>query len=172
MCSGITDTATATLVTASSNGKDERSQNLALIQSTRAGARIFTPPLSGVLFEYSNVPNWWPAAGSLPYMTVASLLLMLSPLPLILKVCFFVAQPSRALNARVRACRLRFAACLQDCRKQVGLCDCLAQLADNKPGKGLRLLHSLRSKMEADMHVHMHRSTMRGSSRGLRMSDA
>ena len=137
MCSGITDTATATLVTASSNGKDERSQNLALIQSTRAGARIFTPPLSGVLFEYSNVPNWWPAAGSLPYMTVASLLLMLSPLPLILKVCLFVAQ--RALNARVRAWRLRFAACLQDCGKQVGLCDCVAQLADNKPGKGLRL---------------------------------
>ena len=85
MCSGITDTATATLVSSSSNGREQRSQNLALIQSTRAGARIVTPVLSGSLFEYSNVAGWWPAVGSLPYVTVATLALLLMPLPSVLK---------------------------------------------------------------------------------------
>lgn len=35
--SGIADTSTATLVARYSDGKEQRSQNLALIQSTRAG---------------------------------------------------------------------------------------------------------------------------------------
>ena len=69
----------------SSNGKESRASNLALIQSTRAGARIVTPVLSGTLFEHSNVAGWWPAAGALPYVTVATLALILTPLPFVLR---------------------------------------------------------------------------------------
>jgi fucose permease len=77
MCSGITDTATASLVAVSSNGSEQRSQNLALIQSTRAGARIITPVFSGYLFEWSNVAAFGRAMGALPYLTgVANVLLM------------------------------------------------------------------------------------------------
>jgi hypothetical protein len=74
MCSGITDTATASLVAV---GSEQRSQNLALIQSTRAGARIITPVFSGYLFEWSNVAAFGRAMGALPYLTgVANVLLM------------------------------------------------------------------------------------------------
>ena len=65
------------------------------------------------------------------------------------------------------------------------LCGVLARLSEaggsmrlcgpvgrQQAGQRVASLQRLRSKMEADMHVHMHRSTMRGSSRGLRMSDA
>ena len=77
MSSGITDTATASLVAVSSNGSEQRSQNLALIQSTRAGARIITPVFSGYLFEWSNVAAFGRAMGALPYLTgVANVLLM------------------------------------------------------------------------------------------------
>mmetsp|Transcript_37007 Transcript_37007/g.91083 ORF Transcript_37007/g.91083 Transcript_37007/m.91083 type:complete len:517 (+) Transcript_37007:179-1729(+) len=73
--SGVADTATATLVARSSKGKDERSQNLALIQSTRAFARIFTPLISGTLFARQT---------ALPYYVVASLATLFTPLPLLL----------------------------------------------------------------------------------------
>lgn len=73
--SGVADTATATLVARSSVGKEQRSQNLALIQSTRAGARIVTPLLSGTLFQRQ---------ASLPYYVVSSLAILLTPLPFLL----------------------------------------------------------------------------------------
>ena len=80
---GVADTSTATLVARSSDGSDERARNLALIQSTRAGARIITPILSGWLFERSRHAAFAP--GALPYLVVASLLVALTPVPLVLK---------------------------------------------------------------------------------------
>lgn len=74
--SGIADTSTATLVARYSDGKEQRSQNLALIQSTRAGARIVTPLISGKLFEIR---------AALPYFADALLLALLLPAPLLLK---------------------------------------------------------------------------------------
>lgn len=99
--SGVVDTATATLVARSSRGKEARkpppvaaslprvdlrvanqarSRNLGLIQSTRAGARIVTPVLSGTLFERScAVP------GALPYLLNAACALAVAPIPLALR---------------------------------------------------------------------------------------
>jgi len=81
--SGITDTSTATLVAQNSDGKEEKARNLGMIQSTRAGARIVTPLLSGSLFARSCQQSWMP--GSLPYWINSALALFLIPLPLILK---------------------------------------------------------------------------------------
>ena len=81
---GITDTATAALVARYSNGREERAQNLGMVQSTRAGARIFTPVISGSLFARS-CHQQFPRAGSLPYLINAMLAFVLAPLPLILK---------------------------------------------------------------------------------------
>ncbi|CAK0862831.1 unnamed protein product [Prorocentrum cordatum] len=81
--SGIADTATATLVTQTSNSREERSRNLALIQSTRAFARIFTPIASGMLFDYSC--RFARAPGALPYLCAAGCLLLLAPVPLWLR---------------------------------------------------------------------------------------
>lgn len=79
----IADTSTATLVARSSDGSEARAANLALIQSTRAGARIVTPILSGWLFERSR--RNLVAPGALPYLIVASLVVSLIPVPLILR---------------------------------------------------------------------------------------
>jgi MFS family permease len=81
---GITDTSTATLVARASNGKEERARNLGMIQSTRAGARIFTPLVSGSLFSRSCLQQF-PTPGSLPYLINAGLALALTPLPLVLR---------------------------------------------------------------------------------------
>jgi fucose permease len=81
---GITDTATATLVALNSNSSQQRAANLGLIQSTRAAARIVTPVLSGSLFSMSCLSSGrFP--GSLPYVVNAVLALALTPLPLLLK---------------------------------------------------------------------------------------
>ncbi|CAJ1959678.1 unnamed protein product [Cylindrotheca closterium] len=80
---GIVDTATATLVATYSKDRQERGTNLGMIQSTRAGARIFTPVISGSLFARScAMPR---APGSLPYLVNAACCLALIPLPLFLK---------------------------------------------------------------------------------------
>mmetsp|Transcript_32099 Transcript_32099/g.78002 ORF Transcript_32099/g.78002 Transcript_32099/m.78002 type:complete len:543 (-) Transcript_32099:276-1904(-) len=80
---GIVDTATATLVATYSKDRQERGTNLGMIQSTRAGARIFTPVISGSLFARScAMPR---APGSLPYLVNAALCLAVTPLPLLLK---------------------------------------------------------------------------------------
>jgi len=81
--SGVADTSTATLVARSSRGSEDRAKNLALIQSTRAGARIITPVLSAWLFARSVHFAWAP--GALPYLLVASILIALIPVPLILR---------------------------------------------------------------------------------------
>ena len=81
--SAISDTSTATLVARSSEGTEARARNLALIQSTRAGARIVTPVLSGWLFEQSRTGAVAP--GALPYLIVASLVVALVPVPLVLR---------------------------------------------------------------------------------------
>jgi MFS family permease len=81
---GIADTSTATLVARTSNGKEERARNLGMIQSTRAGARIFTPLVSGSLFSRSCLQPF-PTPGSLPYLLNAGLALALTPLPLVLR---------------------------------------------------------------------------------------
>ena len=81
---GIADTSTATLVAQYSNGREERGQNLGMIQSARAAARIFTPVISGSLFERSCNPGF-PIPGSLPYLVNSALTFVLSPLPLLLK---------------------------------------------------------------------------------------
>lgn len=80
---GITDTATATLVARYSNGTDQRARNLGMIQSSRAFARIFTPVLSGSLFSFSCGMKFMP--GALPYLVNAALSFALTPLPLVLK---------------------------------------------------------------------------------------
>ena len=80
---GVADTSTATLVARSSRGSDSRARNLGLIQSTRAGARIITPVLSGWLFQRSRKFAFAP--GALPYLLVASLLVTLMPVPFALK---------------------------------------------------------------------------------------
>jgi len=110
--SGIADTATATLVALASSGREASSRNLALIQSTRAGARVVTPLISGYLFTLRSAatlratprtrrpapstrrgaahsharPGSLPTAapGALPYLLVASLAVALTPLPLLL----------------------------------------------------------------------------------------
>lgn len=82
---GIADTSVATIVGLTSGGREARAQNLALIQSTRAGARIVTPVLSGGLLDLSsNRSQGFFAAvpGSLPYLIVSILLLSCVPLPL------------------------------------------------------------------------------------------
>ncbi|KAL3937736.1 MAG: hypothetical protein SGBAC_007216 [Bacillariaceae sp.] len=80
---GIVDTATATLVATYSKDRQERGTNLGMIQSTRAGARIFTPVISGSLFARScAMPR---APGSLPYLLNAACCLAFIPLPLFLK---------------------------------------------------------------------------------------
>jgi MFS family permease len=81
---GIVDTSTATLVARYSNGRDERGRNLGMIQSTRAGARIFTPVLSASLFARS-CEQQFPMPGSLPYLVNAVLSFALTPLPLVIK---------------------------------------------------------------------------------------
>jgi len=81
---GITDTSTATLVARASRGKEERARNLGMIQSTRAGARIFTPIISGSLFMKS-CRQTFPMPGSLPYLANSALAFALTPLPLVLK---------------------------------------------------------------------------------------
>ena len=80
---GVADTSTVTLVARTSADSLARSRNLALIQSTRAGARIFTPVISGFLFERSKLSAVAP--GALPYLVVASLLATLVPVPLVLR---------------------------------------------------------------------------------------
>ena len=80
---GLADTATATLVARYSNGREERGQNLGMIQSSRAAARIFTPVISGTLFSRSC--NYRILPGGLPYFVNAALTLVLTPLPLVLK---------------------------------------------------------------------------------------
>lgn len=84
---GVTDTSTAGLVARFSKNREERAHNLGMIQSTRAGARIFTPVLSGSLFARSCHPSSFSIgpSGSLPYLVNAGLAIMLSPLPLLLK---------------------------------------------------------------------------------------
>ena len=72
-----------TLVARTSSDSTDRAKNLALIQSTRAGARIFTPVLSGYLFERSRAAAVAP--GALPYLLVASLVASLVPVPLVLR---------------------------------------------------------------------------------------
>ena len=85
MGQGVTDTSTATLVAQASNNQNERAYNLGMIQSTRAGARILTPLLSGSLFTRSCQPSFPTPGGALPYLVNAVLALALTPLPLVLK---------------------------------------------------------------------------------------
>merc|ERR1712238_182313 len=89
------DTPTAALVASSSTDRDNRSKNLALLTSTRAAARIFTPLLSSKMFELScrsssstssslsllvgGIPS-----GALPFATAACFCLAVAPLPLVL----------------------------------------------------------------------------------------
>lgn len=80
--SGVADISIATLVSQASPNKEMRARNLGLIQSTRAAARIVTPLLSGKLFEASC--GWAFAPGSLPYLVLASLVMSLTPLPLVI----------------------------------------------------------------------------------------
>lgn len=80
----ISDISTATLVSRTSKDKDDRANNLGLIQSTRALARIVSPVLSGSLFERSCSAARAP--GALPYLIAASLALTMAPVPLLLKM--------------------------------------------------------------------------------------
>lgn len=79
---GISDTSTATLVARTSPTPDARAKNLALIQSTRAAARIFTPVVSGSLFAASCGFRRFP--GGLPFLTNAFCALVAAPIPLLL----------------------------------------------------------------------------------------
>jgi Na+/melibiose symporter-like transporter len=89
----IADTSTAAMVASFSKDRDDRSKNLALLTSTRAAARIFTPLLSSKMFELScrstssssfllGVPI---ISGALPFVTAACFCLSIAPLPSILR---------------------------------------------------------------------------------------
>ena len=82
MGAAVADTSTATLVARSSDSKDTRSRNLALLTSTRAAARIVTPLLSGKMFEWSCAGVGFP--GVLPFATAACFALAVAPLPMLL----------------------------------------------------------------------------------------
>uniref|UniRef100_A0A7S1BE18 Uncharacterized protein n=1 Tax=Corethron hystrix TaxID=216773 RepID=A0A7S1BE18_9STRA len=91
---GVADTAVATLVAKFSEGSDDRANNLALIQSTRAATRIFSPLISGALFARScramggEGSSWLERVvppGALPYLVCSTLAFSLTPLPLVLK---------------------------------------------------------------------------------------
>ena len=79
--SGVADTSVATLVALASTPAS-RAANLALIQSSRAAARIFSPLASSTLFQRSFA---LPAPGALPYLVVAACLFAVAPLPLALR---------------------------------------------------------------------------------------
>ena len=79
----IADTSTAALVASSSTNREDRSRNLALLTSTRAAARIFSPLLSGKLFELSMHSSVAP--GALPFVTAGCLCMAVAPFPSILK---------------------------------------------------------------------------------------
>jgi MFS family permease len=79
----IADTSTAALVASSSTTREDRSRNLALLTSTRAAARIFSPLLSGKLFELSMHSSIAP--GALPFVTAGCLCMAVAPFPSILK---------------------------------------------------------------------------------------
>lgn len=93
--SGIADTSTAALVAEASSSRDERSHNLAMVQSTRAGARIVTPILSGALFERSI--GALTAPGALPYQVGAALAIALAPAPILLLHARPAAAPPSAV---------------------------------------------------------------------------
>ena len=72
----IADTSTASMVASFSRDREERSNNLALLTSTRAAARIFTPLLSTKMFEINC---------SSPFVTAACFCLGVSPFPSVLR---------------------------------------------------------------------------------------
>ena len=78
----VADTATAALVARSSEGREDRSRNLALLTSTRAAARILTPLLSSKMFELSCRGSIAP--GALPFVTAACFAMAVAPLPIFL----------------------------------------------------------------------------------------
>jgi hypothetical protein len=105
----VADTATAALVARSSEGRDSRARNLALLTSTRAAARIASPLLSSKLFELSCSPSGISIGtgpggsglgaaavaaaavaarlvppGALPFVTAACFTAAVAPLPLVL----------------------------------------------------------------------------------------
>lgn len=82
----VADTSTAALVASSSDNRDARSRNLALLTSTRAASRIVTPLLSTKLFELSCRRGSVIASGALPFVIAASLSIAVAPLPLLLKI--------------------------------------------------------------------------------------
>ena len=71
------------MVARTSPTPDARAKNLALIQSTRAAARIFTPVVSGSLFAASCGFRQFP--GGLPFLTNAACALLAVPIPLLLR---------------------------------------------------------------------------------------
>lgn len=79
----IADTSTAALVASSSTNREDRSRNLAFLTSTRAAARIFSPLVSGKLFELSMHSSVAP--GALPFVTAGCLCMAVAPFPSILK---------------------------------------------------------------------------------------
>ena len=79
----ISDTSTAALVASSSANREDRSRNLALLTSTRAAARIFSPLLSAKLFELSIHSSVAP--GALPFVLAGCLCMAVAPFPSILK---------------------------------------------------------------------------------------
>ena len=89
----IADTSTAAMVASFSKDRDDRSKNLALLTSTRAAARIFTPLLSSKMFELSCrstrsssfLPGVPIISGALPFVTAACFCLSIAPLPSILR---------------------------------------------------------------------------------------
>jgi hypothetical protein len=89
----IADTSTAAMVASFSKDRDDRSKNLALLTSTRAAARIFTPLLSSKMFELSCrstrsssfLPGVPIISGALPFVTAACICLSIAPLPSILR---------------------------------------------------------------------------------------
>ena len=80
----MADTATAALVARSSEGREARSRNLALLTSTRAAARIASPILSSKMFALSCSSGSLAvlAPGALPFVTAACCGLAVAPLPM------------------------------------------------------------------------------------------
>ena len=81
----VADTSTAALVASTSTNRDDRSKNLALLTSTRAAARIFSPLLSSKMFELSCKSSASILPGALPFVTAACFCLAVAPLPSVLR---------------------------------------------------------------------------------------
>ena len=76
---------TAAALTARNSAPERRARDLALLQSTQSGSRIFSPLLASWLYTHSiSATRTVGPAGTLPFLTCGAAALLTAPLPLLL----------------------------------------------------------------------------------------